>query len=272
MPTAIPFTALGRGNGFPFCVTRVDVSSFDFWVTLGGYAKTSSGNVTPEQINNSRINAMKLFWNVNSLTVASTLGSIGYLAGGSGYSSTRTFNFKNGDYDSLRWFGEGAANQENKEPFERVCINSFDAEYDLDSREVDAGGVPQTGINSGATLNVFVRAMYNGVVTDPDNFIGYGASNLVFIETIVSTDQYRGRLLLSHYLNDQSFPNELTNKIELVTFAGMPFYASFEDDLNWWGDDVTFTNTDNEVKVEVSSNPPVYGGTLTMSNLDFYTY
>ncbi len=272
MLTADSFTALGRGNGFPFCASKVDVSSFDFWVTLGGYAKTSSGNVTQDQINNSRINAMKLFWNVNSLTVASTVGSAGYLAGSGGYSSEKTFNFKNGDYDSLRWFGEGAANQKNKEPFERVCINSFDAEYDLDSREVDAGGVPQTGIDSKATLNVFVRAMYNGVVTDPNNFIGYGASNLVFIETLVSTDQYRGSLFLSHYLNDQSFPNQVTNKIELVTFAGMPFYASFEDDLNWWGNNVTFTNTDNKVKVEVSSDPPVSGGTLTMSNLEFYTY
>ena len=178
---------------------------------------------------------------------------------------------KNGDYDSLRWFGEGAANQENKEPFERVCIKSFDAEYDLDSREVDPGGVPQTGIDSGATLNVFVEAMYDGVVTDPDNFIGYAASNLVFIETLVSTDQYRGSLFLTNYLNDQSFPNQSTNKIELVTFAGMHFYASFEDGLNWWGDEVEFTNTDTEVKVEIGSTPD-YAGTLTMSNLGFYTY
>ena len=270
MPTADSFTALGRGNGFPFCASRVDVSSFDFWVTLGGYAKTSSGNVTQDQINNSRINAMKLFWNVNSLTVASTVGDNTTID--RPYSSTRTFDFENGDYDSLRWFGEGAANQENKEPFKRVCINSFNAGYDLDSREVDPGGVPQTGIDSGASLTVFVKAMYDGVVTDPDNFIGYGIDNLVIMNTYISTDQYRGSLILSHYLDDESFPNQVTNKIELVTFAGMHFYASFEDDLNWWGNDVVFTNTDTEVKVKIGSDPSNYGGTLTMSNLEFYTY
>ena len=99
MPTATSFTALGRGNGFPFCADRVDVSSYDFWVTLGGYAKTSSGDVTQEQINNSRINAMKLFWNVNSLTVASTVGDNTTID--RPYSSTRTFDFENGDYDFL---------------------------------------------------------------------------------------------------------------------------------------------------------------------------
>ena len=92
MPTADSFTALGEGNGFAaFDYNRVDVSSFDFWVTLGGYAKTSSGNVTPEQINKSRINAMKLFWNVNSLTVASTVGDNMI---DRPYSSTRTFDFE----------------------------------------------------------------------------------------------------------------------------------------------------------------------------------
>ena len=269
MPTATSFAALGRGNGFPFCASRVDVSSFDFWVTLGGYAKTSSGNVTQEQINNSRINAMKLFWNVNSLTVASTVGDNTTID--RPYSSTRTFNFENGDYDSLSGFGEGAA---NKEPFKRVCVNSFTAGYDLDSRSphVFVDGAPQTGIDSEASLNVFVKAMYDGVVTDSDNFIGYGTSTLVSINTFVSTDAYRGQLFLSHFLSDVSFPNQLTNKIELVTFAGMPFYASFEDDLNWWGNDVTFTNTDTQVKVEVGSDPSDYGGTLTISNLGFYTY
>ncbi len=36
MPTATSFNALGRGNGFPFCPTSVDVSGFDHWVTLAG--------------------------------------------------------------------------------------------------------------------------------------------------------------------------------------------------------------------------------------------
>ena len=42
---------------------------------------------------------MKLFWNVNSLTVASTVGDNTTID--RPYSSTRTFDFENGDYDFL---------------------------------------------------------------------------------------------------------------------------------------------------------------------------
>ena len=77
MPTATPFTALGRGNGFPFCPTgeedffgefvyrsRVDVTIYNTWTTLGGYDSNSEGAVTEDQIGLSRERAMRLYWNL----------------------------------------------------------------------------------------------------------------------------------------------------------------------------------------------------------------
>lgn len=46
----------GRRNGFPFCPGKVDVSTYNNWITLGGYDKTTAGAgtiVTQDQINES---------------------------------------------------------------------------------------------------------------------------------------------------------------------------------------------------------------------------
>lgn len=70
MPTATPFAALGKGNGFPFCLGRVDVDDFDYWTTLGGYNKDSeeiTGTALEESINESLIQAMKIYWNLYAI-------------------------------------------------------------------------------------------------------------------------------------------------------------------------------------------------------------
>ena len=63
MPIATPFTALGRGNGFPFCVSRVNVDDYDYWTTLSGFKKTNTGNPTQAKINESLQIASRLWWN-----------------------------------------------------------------------------------------------------------------------------------------------------------------------------------------------------------------
>lgn len=67
MPEAEPFTALGMGNGFPFCPVRVDVDDFDDWITLGGYRKGDDGPPTAKQINDSLIAAMKFYWTMSAV-------------------------------------------------------------------------------------------------------------------------------------------------------------------------------------------------------------
>lgn len=77
MPTATPFNALGMGNGFRDCPTgyydfwgdfvypsRVDVTFYNTWTTLGGYNSSSVGAVTEAQISLSRSRAMQLYWNL----------------------------------------------------------------------------------------------------------------------------------------------------------------------------------------------------------------
>ena len=69
MPQTDSFKAVGNLNGFPFCVPRVDVDSFDNWITLGGYSSTGElEGVTPSQIDLSLKNAMNLWWNFHSIT------------------------------------------------------------------------------------------------------------------------------------------------------------------------------------------------------------
>lgn len=63
MPDAEPFTALGRGNGFPFCISRVNVDDYDYWTTLSGFKKTNTGNPTQAQIDESLQIASRLWWN-----------------------------------------------------------------------------------------------------------------------------------------------------------------------------------------------------------------
>lgn len=88
MSVAVPFKSNGRGNGFGFCPDAIDVVEFEtenddegiglvtHWITLGGYRKAdfdASTPVTDEQIELSKQNAMKLFWNLEKM-----VGEISY--------------------------------------------------------------------------------------------------------------------------------------------------------------------------------------------------
>ncbi len=65
MPTTQKFRSRGVGNGLPYCPPKVDVSSYDYWMTLGG---TQKGNLpTGKQILLSLKNAIKLFWGLYGL-------------------------------------------------------------------------------------------------------------------------------------------------------------------------------------------------------------
>tara|TARA_R110000803_G_C11979749_1_gene320610 strand:+ start:2055 stop:2774 length:720 start_codon:yes stop_codon:yes gene_type:complete len=68
MPTATPFTALGEGNGFPFCPARVDVDTFDYWTTFSGFNKNSTGSPSEQDIFDSLTLGMKLFWNLHEMS------------------------------------------------------------------------------------------------------------------------------------------------------------------------------------------------------------
>jgi hypothetical protein len=76
MPIAYPFSTLGKLNGLPGCVPKIDVSGFDYWTTASGYNKDSVGAVTQEQIDQSLHKIGWLFWNLYRITCATGYVSI----------------------------------------------------------------------------------------------------------------------------------------------------------------------------------------------------
>ena len=101
MPTATePFTALGAGNGFPYCFNqdseKRDITDFHEWVTLGGYKKGDTGGASDVQIETSRRRAMALFWNAYKLNgVAQAKRN---RASGTNYDETLTSTSMEEDY------------------------------------------------------------------------------------------------------------------------------------------------------------------------------
>ena len=147
MPIATSFAALGKGNGFPSCLDKLDVSPYDYWITLGGFKESDGGSPTTTQINNSLINAMKLVWNCYS------------------FSWTATSNA--GEIASF----DNDANNEFREPFENVCHGNFiGSGLDDQARNSDDQLAARVEFSSIAKIHRF----YNGDETNENNFIGYG--------------------------------------------------------------------------------------------------
>jgi len=68
-PIATPFTALGEGTGFPSCINTVWVGWSDYWTTLSGFNKNSTGSPTQASIDESFRMAMNLYWNLHEFTL-----------------------------------------------------------------------------------------------------------------------------------------------------------------------------------------------------------
>ena len=163
MPTATSFTALGAGNGFPFCPSKVNVadrgdgSPYEYWTTLSGWSKVSTpanDAAKATSIDESLTLAMKIFWNYNGLSALDEYT----VEGGSSSSYTSTIDMDGGEYGTVSFRGNGFSSSENKAPNERVCYNSFRAE-DVD--EV-------------LFFDIKIIRMYDGITTDESNFVGYG--------------------------------------------------------------------------------------------------
>ena len=153
MPTATPFTALGKGNGFRDCPTgydflgdfvypsRVNVNDYNVWTTLGGYNSNSGGAVTEAQISLSRSRAMQLYWNLHQVNCS--LSAVNEGGTNQPYSESIT-NVSTTD-----------------EPSERVC--GFTGMFEL----------------SESLGRCFLRAtpfplwLFKGDVENWDNFIGF---------------------------------------------------------------------------------------------------
>ncbi len=163
MPTATQFTALGSGNGFPFCLSKVNVSVYDHWTTLGGVNKDNPAS-SDELIRRSLEAAMKLFWNLDAINCDAK-----YLNSASVSSAVM------GVTDGL-----GSA----IEPKDRVCKS------DIRSSTTDPNGSYINEARVGSILNI--RRLYDGITSDEDNFIGYGASGGTSLTSIFAFMQCSG--------------------------------------------------------------------------------
>lgn len=153
MPEAEKFTTFGRGNGFPFCTDRVDVDDAFRFLTLGGY----SGEGTPD-IELSRRNAMKLYWNLYSLNGT---------ASASAFTASATVS------DVILQVGSGGTDydpsDEAKTPVSRVCTGLGGTRNGKDASEflIDVGADIEIG-------DFGIRRMFQG-----GEFIGFGIHSRV---------------------------------------------------------------------------------------------
>ena len=156
MPIAYPFSTLGKLNGLPGCVPKVDVSNFDYWITASGYSKEdfdASTEVTQEQIDQSLHKIGRLFWNLYRLEVG-------------------TYDPQ---YDPDQLVTEVVIKGDGVDaiqPKERVCSGSLSQE-----------GVQFFNARADLRLLSGFARLYKGDTTDEANFIGYSLSEAFKVTT-----------------------------------------------------------------------------------------
>lgn len=153
MPNADKFNALGQGNGFSFTPDKVDVSSSN-WCTLSGLTE---GPASDESKNESLKAAMQLYWNSNFLQGSSTIA---------------VEDSVDGTVTRVALGTVTDTNVVEKQPKERVCTSTIGAgKFGL--------GVPGiSGVTSKIEFAFKIIRMYDGSVSDEDNFVGYGIQSI----------------------------------------------------------------------------------------------
>lgn len=196
MPTAEPFIALGKGNGFPYCPQRVDVSSYANWCTLSGH---TGGPVTEESINASLSAAMQLHWNSHQLLCSADFTE----------DSSPDGDFKTSNVSDTKTIPE--------EPRERVCFSQ------IGTGRVGffTPGFGRQGVTSRAEFSFKIVRMYNGSFLDEDNFVGYGVAPSTTADQDIPEITYRG-------IKAEGTNNILTQfaRVELVSFTDSTSFNS----------------------------------------------
>lgn len=175
MPAVNSFSALGVGNGFPFCPDKVDVTNISIkkWTTAGGYNSNSTGAVTDLQLSESKRLAMLWFWNSYRLNGHARV--VGHVA-------VEAIDTE-GNMVSVGPLGPGMGSLPAMPPKKRVCLSNTNAQQNTDNEiSFFARGYSQVDHLLYATglLGLGVIAMYKGSVDDPTKFIGYGIDDAFF--------------------------------------------------------------------------------------------
>ena len=268
MLTATPFTALGAGNGFASCLTKVNVDDYDHWTTLSGVNKDSPATSDALILESLKL-AMMIYWNIASVNCeakANNLTSEVSIDGDIFLKEPSGFAYKN-EYDT----------RDSMTPRQRVC-NSYTTIHTLyDNSESFFRAVR-------ALVGCGVVAMYN-----EGEFVGYGSgrvepnSGTPTNNTASVYAQWGGYcgVHLGGYLNEQgsSFLEEAygykaissnSNTFHFCAAAtarsstGGNFYYDATASINPLAARSIFRRTtDDEIQADAE---------VTFNSIDFYTY
>jgi len=188
MPVAYPFSTLGKLNGLSNCVPKVDVTTYDYWITASGYSKEdfdASVAVTQDQIDQSLHAIGRLYWNLYRLELDCFI--------------------VNGTSPVSELIIDGTIDQSGTaiQPMERVCAGSQTILGDQLQDEVAVLANLRLGEAQG-----FAR-LYTGDTTDEANFIGYALGEAAFaagkcIDIYVQETTYDAALSLGGYAIDET--------------------------------------------------------------------
>ncbi len=242
MPEATPFNALGVGNGFPSCLTKVDVSGYDYWTTLSGVSKDSPV-ASDALIAESLQLGMKLYWNLFSC-IAPTDSSF---TGPSGNTASAV-SYLDVSLDS------------RSEPYKRVCGR-------VRASEEDNNGSSSAQLYINFSGGNFVIRMYNGAITDEVNFVGYGAFGTTILTRGNASGRADSQVFIQGYLDEVVTSDAIS--YAYVELSDMHFVcrARADGNVTQSADAVNLTASATST---LSSNS--YASTSTITSLDFYTY
>ena len=200
MPTADPFTALGKGNGFPFCIDeKLDVSSYDAVQPL------------------TFAQAMKIYWNLH--------GAVGFFKFPADETGNPIIEVNDiNDQDFIDYDGvTGGINEDNsgtpKEPKERVCNPPFSGINGSKGIDGDRGF---SSFGSDINLEDGLVRYYDGDVSNENNFIGYGTfTHFVRFSGIATVDEENIVLLGTHFKASEYGRYSSFASSSVVTFGGI---------------------------------------------------
>lgn len=246
MPTATSFNALGAGSGFPSCLTKVDVSSFDRWTTFSGVNKDSP-TTSDALIAESLQLGMKLYWNLYSCVAPTNVT----------FSSTGSLPDESSSVSSL-----DVSSHSRAEPMKRIC----GAATATDSQSSNPSG--RTNCQLFLTAGTGVR-MYNGVTTDEGNFVGIGYSSATVVNTRGSaSNRAVSRVSIVGYINESTSTAGVYD-YAYVTLGGLHFVCEARAD----GNDLESVNAAGlTASAAGSASVNTYSSTSTITSIDFYTY
>ena len=253
MPTATPFTALGRGNGFPACVPRLDIDDYAYWTTLGGFNKNSGGTPTEFQIAKSEENAMKLFWNLYGFTGRAQAVSFAFPE------ETIVTNLTVEDEDDPdldQTFDIVPSNI--KQPYQRVCLK------DKDKNEIIRLGYAKAyePVPGGRLVLLFASNFFYRLYVN-DEYVGMGFFVLSAFVRYTGFGSSESVVRLGSMVFSEEVDYGVA-EYAYVTVNGIPFVSTaFAYDHSNDGSE----NVDAE---NLSASTNVTNATIT--GLEFYTY